>query len=93
MLVVPKIIVFTSDENGFIEYNPDYYDNENKFYSFGGIATDFQKVKNFLNDEKYNRILIMILIALHIIHKILALLFLKLKMLKPHFIMNSAKFN
>ena len=54
MLVVPKIIVFTSDENGFIEYNPDYYDNENKFYSFGGIATDFQKVKNFLNDENYN---------------------------------------
>ena len=51
MLVAPKIIVFTSSKESFVKYNPEYYNN--KFYSFGGIAIDFQKLKYFLkNDNK-----------------------------------------
>ena len=44
-----KIIVFTSNEQGFLEYNKDYYNNANKFYNYGGIAISFEQIKEFLN--------------------------------------------
>ena len=47
MCVAPKIIVFTSNKEKFIEYNKEYQNNTNLFYKFGGIATTFMKLKNF----------------------------------------------
>ena len=52
----PKIIVFTTKEKKFLEYNPDYEKIENKFYTFGGIATIISKIKDFLNEEINNNI-------------------------------------
>ena len=52
MYCSPKIIVFTTSEDKFLDYNKDYYDNNNKFYTFGGIATSFNEVKNFLQKKK-----------------------------------------
>ena len=49
MCITPKIIVFTNDKNIFMKYNKDYESEDNKFYSFGGIATSFDEVKAFLN--------------------------------------------
>ena len=51
MYVIPKIIVFTRNKEKFIEFNPDYYDSNNKFYNFGGIAIVFDEIKKFLNNE------------------------------------------
>ena len=51
----PKIIIFTGNEKRFFGYNEDYEKIENKFYTFGGIATIIDEVKEFLN-KKYNYI-------------------------------------
>ena len=45
MKVAPKIIVFTMDKKSFLDYNPTYNNDDNKFYTFGGIATTFEEVK------------------------------------------------
>ncbi len=50
----PKIIVFTRDKKGFLEFNLDYEKIENKFYTFGGIATAIDEIKDFLNKENSN---------------------------------------
>ena len=52
MYCSPKIIVFTKSEDTFLEFNQDYNDDNNKFYTFGGIATSFDEVKNFLENKK-----------------------------------------
>ena len=52
MCVAPKIIVFTSTIYMFLKYNKDYQNIENKFYSFGGIETTFDKIKEFLKCNK-----------------------------------------
>ena len=44
-----KIIVFTSNEQGFLKYNKNFYNNDNKFYNYGGIAISFEQIKEFLN--------------------------------------------
>ena len=54
--VAPKIIVFTRNELKFLEYNPDFKSDNNKFYSFGGIAIFFSKIKDFLNIKTENSI-------------------------------------
>ena len=51
---VPQIIVFTRKRKNFFEYNPDYDKIENKFYTFGGIATAIDEIKDFLNKENSN---------------------------------------
>jgi len=51
MCVAPKIIVFTSNKEKFIEYNKEYQNNSNLFYTFGGIATTFNEIIKFLKDE------------------------------------------
>jgi len=48
MYVAPKIIVFTSNKEKFIENNKKYLSNNNLFYQFGGIATTFNEIKKFL---------------------------------------------
>ena len=51
----PKIIIFTKEGKSFLEYNVDYNNNENKFYTFGGIATKIDKIKVFLSKiNNYN---------------------------------------
>ena len=52
MYCSPKIIVFTKSEDTFLEFNQDYNDDNNKFYTFGGIATSFDEVKNFLRNKQ-----------------------------------------
>ena len=51
---IPKIIVFTSSRNKFIEFNKDYENENNKFYNFGGIAIAFKQIEDFFNSENKN---------------------------------------
>ena len=56
MFFIPKIIIFTRSKERFIEYNPEYLEDDNKFYSYGGIATHFNMVKTFIiNKKKENK--------------------------------------
>ena len=54
MCIAPKIIVFTSNIDKFLEYNKQYKNNDNKFYNLGGIATKFSKIKEFLMTDIKN---------------------------------------
>ena len=51
MNISPKIIVFTRNRTNFLEFNPEYNSESNKFYSFGGIAIWFKEVKEFLEKD------------------------------------------
>ena len=51
MNIAPKIIVFTRNRTNFLEFNPEYNSESNKFYSFGGIAIWFKEVKEFLEKD------------------------------------------
>ena len=53
---IPKIIIFTGNKKRFLGYNEDYEKIENKFYTFGGIATIIDEIIDFLN-KKYNYII------------------------------------
>ena len=50
----PKIIIFTRNKQKFLKYNHDFEKIENKFCVFGGIATKFGEIKDFLNKENEN---------------------------------------
>ena len=50
MRIAPKIIVFTGNKEKFLEYNKSYENNDNKFYSYGGIATSFEEIQEFLKE-------------------------------------------
>ena len=50
MRIAPKIIVFTGSREKFLEYNKSYENNDNKFYSYGGIATSFEEIQEFLKE-------------------------------------------
>ena len=50
--VAPKIIIFTSSERRFLEYNKEYKNIDNKFYNIGGIATIIEEVETFLKNEE-----------------------------------------
>ena len=49
--VAPKIIVFTRNKQKFLEYNKDYLDEDNVFYSSGGVTTSFKEIKKLLLNE------------------------------------------
>ena len=51
---IPKIIIFTGNKKRFLGYNQDYEKTENKFYTFGGIATIIDEVKDFLKKNTIN---------------------------------------
>ena len=51
MCVAPKIIVFTDNEQNFLTNNPFYKNEENIFYTFGGIETKYDKIKDFITKE------------------------------------------
>ena len=48
IFVVPKMIIFTSNKEKFLEYNKNYNDRDNSFYNLG-IKTSFEEIKNFLD--------------------------------------------
>ena len=48
MFISPKIILFTGSEDRFLEYNPEYKEEKNIFYTYGGIATFFDAVIEFI---------------------------------------------
>jgi len=50
--IAPKVIVFTSSSQKFFNYNKEYQNKENIFYSFGGVATKFEEIIRFLKNEK-----------------------------------------
>ena len=52
MYIAPKIIVFTDDSKNFAESNKDYQDKNNTFYKYGGIATRFEEIKEFLKNDR-----------------------------------------
>ena len=45
--LAPKIIIFTRSIEKFLVFNHDYEKIENKFYTFGGIATKIGEIKDF----------------------------------------------
>ena len=47
--VAPKIIVLTDNKDNFILNNKDYLNNI--FYNFGGIATSYDEIREFLADN------------------------------------------
>ena len=51
MKVIPKILIFTENEKNFIKDNKESINEDNKFYTNGGIATTFENIKEFLKDE------------------------------------------
>ena len=56
MYIAPKIIIFTKNKDNFIKENKDYKDDKNTFYTFGGIATTIEEVKEFLINKKTKEI-------------------------------------
>ena len=56
MYIAPKIIVFTKDKENFIQVNKDYQNDKNEFFTFGGIATTFEEIKDFLINDKFKEI-------------------------------------
>ena len=50
MYIAPKIMVYTSDKNKFIENNGDYQDINNNFYKFGGVATNSSEIRAFIQN-------------------------------------------
>ena len=52
MCFAPKIIIFTSNEKKFLEYNKEYKNIDNKFYNIGGIATIIEEIEDFLFNNK-----------------------------------------
>ena len=56
MFCAPKIIIFTGSKEKFAEYNPEYFDDENQFYHYGGVVTYFDGVKDFVFTKKKEQI-------------------------------------
>ena len=56
MCIAPKIIIFTKNKDNFIKENKDYKDDKNTFYTFGGIATTIEEVKEFVINKKNKEI-------------------------------------
>ena len=49
IFIIPKIIIFTSNKERFLDNNKNYNDNYNSFYNVGGIQTSFKDIKNFVS--------------------------------------------
>ena len=55
MCFVPKINIFTSNKQKFLQYNKEYKKMDNKFYNIGRIATIIEEIEDFLfnnNNQK-----------------------------------------
>ena len=45
IFVIPKIIIFSNDKYNFIENNNNYNKEDNKFYHFGEVITNFNDIR------------------------------------------------
>ena len=52
--VIPKILVFTSNDYTFKKFNKDYENEDNAFYNFGGIKTQFLDLFGFIKKGAIN---------------------------------------
>ena len=52
MCVAPKIIIFTMDKKKFYEKNKDNESNNDLFYKYEEVTTEFDEIKKFLEFEK-----------------------------------------
>ena len=50
MYMAPKIIIFTKNKEEFIKLNKNY--NNDKFYTYDGIVTSFNDIKEFLKNKE-----------------------------------------
>ena len=56
--IIPKIIIFTKDKDGFLKNNIEYNNhNNNYFYKFGGITTIFNDIKDFISKPLNKKIM------------------------------------
>ena len=55
MYIVPKIIIFTKNKENFIKFNTDNNHNY-KFFSYWGLATSFNEIKDFLTNKEKQEI-------------------------------------
>ena len=51
MYIAPKIIIFASDINYFVENNKIYNNLKNNFYKFGGVTDNIEKIEKFLENK------------------------------------------
>ena len=51
MRIAPKFIVFTSNRDRFLRMSEEFENENNSFFTNGGIATKFKEVKEFLSKE------------------------------------------
>ena len=56
MCVAPKIIIFTMDKKKFYEKNKDNESNNDLFYKYEEVTTEFDEIKKFLEFEKIEKI-------------------------------------
>ena len=49
--VAPKIIIFTENIDNFLENNSNYNNEDNLFFRYGGIKSNFNEIKLFLQKE------------------------------------------
>ena len=53
IFIAPKIYIYTNKKESFFKCNKEEYEKiENKFYTFGGIITKKNEIKDFLKKEK-----------------------------------------
>lgn len=54
MRIAPKIIIFTSNVDRFLERNKEYNNIDKTFYNSGGIATIYDEIENFFKSKDDN---------------------------------------
>ena len=53
MNVAPKFIVFTKNKERFLRISEEYENENNTFFKYGGIATKFKEIQEFLLKENF----------------------------------------
>ena len=53
MSIAPKFIVFTRNRDRFLRMSEEFENENNSFFTNGGIATKFKEVKEFLSKEDF----------------------------------------
>jgi hypothetical protein len=53
MNIAPKFIVFTKNKERFLRISEEYENENNTFFKYGGIATKFKEIQEFLLKENF----------------------------------------
>ena len=51
--IAPKVIIFTRNKDRFLRNNEEYENRNNIFFRYGGIATKFAEIDEFLSKEDF----------------------------------------